>query len=148
MSETFRIPKGAILYGLLDEVCAEISRQSKKHKVKVTVQMDRADRSQDQCEALWGLAYKILHDETGNDPEDLHAYFCGEFFGWVEYEIMGQRRKRPKRTTTKDENGKRDVIDTVSFANLFDFIQRRAAETVGVHIPDPDPHWRQNLEVA
>jgi hypothetical protein len=146
--ETFRVPKGAILYGLLDDVCAEISRQSAKHKVKVIVQMDRADRSEDQNEALWGLAYKILHEETGNDPEDMHQYFLGEFFGWVEYEVMGMRKKKPRRTTTRNAEGKREVLDTVSFASFFEFIQRRSAETVGVQIPDPDKNWRQNRSVA
>lgn len=143
--ETFRIPKYEAVPDTLDKVCAEIVRQCLRHKVKVTIQMDRADRSEDQNEALWGLAYKLLHEMTGNDAEDLHAYFCGEFFGWVEYEVMGQRRKRPRRTTTKDEHGKRDVLDTISFASFFEFIQRRSAETVMVVIPDPDKNWRQRM---
>lgn len=148
MSETFRIPKGQPWPIHLTPIVHEIEQQAAKHKVKVIVQMDRADRSEDQNEALWAVAYKTLRDATGNDPDDLHAYFCGEFFGWVEYEIMGQRRKRPRRTTTKDEHGKRDVIDTMSFSNFYNFIQQRSAETVGVNIPDPDRNWRQNRSAA
>ncbi len=144
--ETFRIPKGEPWPVHITGIVAEIERQAAKHKVKVTIQMDRADRSEDQNEALWGLAYKILHEETGNDPEDMHSYFLGEFFGWVEYEVMGMRKKKPRRTTTKNAEGKREVLDTMSFASFFSFIQQRSAETVGVHIPDPDKNWRQKLE--
>src|SRR5688572_20387388 len=80
---------------------------------QVTIGYVKKERSDLQNRALWGCAYKTLRDATGNDPEDLHTYFCGEFFSWVEYEVMGQKRKRPFRTTTKDENGKRDVISTI-----------------------------------
>lgn len=101
----------------------------------------KKERSDLQNRALWGCAYKTLRDATGNDAEDLHAYFCGEFFSWTEYEVMGQKRKRPWRTTTKDENGKRDVISTDQLSEFYSFIQQRSAETVGVYVPDPDPMW-------
>lgn len=108
---------------------------------QVTISSVKKERSDLQNRALWGCAYKTLRDATGNDPEDLHTYFCGEFFSWVEYEVMGQKRKRPFRTTTKDENGKRDVISTIQLQDFYAFIQQRSAETVGVYVPDPDPMW-------
>jgi hypothetical protein len=111
----------------------------KPHVVKV--ERWRKERSDLQNRALWGVAYKTLSDATGHDPEDLHTYFCGEFYGWEEYEIMGQIRKRPKRSTTKDEHGKRDVVSTVMLSDFYAFIQRRSAETVGIYVPDPDPEW-------
>lgn len=108
---------------------------------QVTIAPVKKERSDAQNRALWGCAYKTLREATGNDPEDLHTYFCGEYFGWTEYEVMGQIRKRPRRTTTKDENGKRDVISTMQLSDFYAFIQQRSAETVGVYIPDPDPSW-------
>src|SRR5690606_41860330 len=72
---------------------------------QVTIAPVKKERSDAQNRALWGCAYKTLRDATGNDPEDLHTYFCGEYFGWTDYEVMGQIRKRPRRTTTKDEIG-------------------------------------------
>lgn len=110
---------------------------------RVTVEEAKSTRNDEQNAALWGLAYKILEQETGNDPEDLHVYFCGEFWGWTEYVVMNQTRKRPRRTTTRNEDGKRDVVSKVEFAEFFSFIQRRSAETVGIYIPDPDPNYRQ-----
>lgn len=99
------------------------------------------ERTNLQNSALWGCAYKALEEASGNDPEDLHIYFCGENWGWVEVEVMGQRKRKPRRTTTHDENGKRDVIETIELAAFYEFIQRRAMEAAGVWVPDPDPNW-------
>jgi len=115
---------------------------------QVTIGLVKKERSDLQNRALWGCAYKTLRDATGNDPEDLHTYFCGEYFGWVEYEVMGATRKRPRRSTTKDENGKRDVISTIHLQDFYGFIQQRSAETVGVYVPDPDPMWFAHEEEA
>ena len=122
----------------LDHTKAHVLRVDRWHR----------ERSDLQNRALWGVAYKTLSNATGNDPEDLHIYFCGEFFGWQEYDVMGQPRKRPRRTTTRDENGKRDVIDTATLSAFYGFIQQRSAETVGVYVPDPDPNWWVNESLA
>ena len=109
-------------------------------KLKITVESDHAKRSDLQNRALWGCAYRALEEQSGNEPEDLHDYFCGEFFGWEKYEVLGAWRKRPKRTTTTNEHGERDVINTLLMAQFYEFIQRRSAE-VGFDVPDPDPLW-------
>lgn len=109
--------------------------------VMLVISKPKKERSDLQNRALWGCAYKTLHEATGNDPEDLHTYFCGEFFSWVEFDVMGQTRKRPFRTTTRDENGKRNVISTHQLSDFYAFIQRRSSETIGVYVPDPDPMW-------
>lgn len=108
---------------------------------QVTIGPVKKERSDLQNRALWGCAYRTLRDATGNDPDDLHTYFCGEYFGWEEYEVMGATRKRPIRTTTKDSKGHRDVITTIHLSDFYAFIQQRSAETVGVYVPDPDPEW-------
>lgn len=115
---------------------------------QVTIGLVKKERSDLQNRALWGCAYKTLRDATGNDAEDLHTYFCGEYFGWVEYDVLGATRKRPRRSTTKDENGKRDVISTRDLQDFYAFIQQRSAETVGVFVPDPDPMWFAREEDA
>jgi hypothetical protein len=90
-------------------------------------------RSDEQNRALWGVAYATLKDATGNDPEDLHTYFCGEFTGWKVIDVMGQKKRVPNRTSSG--------MSTVEFAEFYAFIQQRSAETVGVFIPDPDPNY-------
>lgn len=110
-------------------------------RLEVRVRRKKRERSDLQNRALWGCAYKALEQQTGNDPEDLHLFFCGEYFGWKQVLVLGsQRRKVPRRTTTKDEDGHRDVIDKMVMADFYDFIQRRAA-MAGYDVPDPDPEW-------
>jgi hypothetical protein len=141
------LPKG----GCIARLSAFLLTLLPKQDLQVTIGDVKTPRSSLQNRALWGVAYKTLYEATGNDPEDLHAYFCGEFFGWQEYEVMCQRRKRPVRTTTTDENGSRDVISTVQLSAFYAFIQQRSAETVGVFVPDPDPRWwhhKHEQEVA
>lgn len=105
-------------------------------KWRVTVKLYRKQRSNEQNNALWGVAYPAIREATGNDPDDLHTYFCGEYFGWVEVSVLNQVKRKPRRTTTRDENGKRDVISTADFADFYLFIQQRCAEN-GLYIPDP-----------
>lgn len=106
----------------------------------VTVARYVRSRSNAQNAALWGLAYKVLGEATGFRATELHEYFCGEYFGWHEHAIFGMRKRRPRRTTTTNEDGQRDVISTEECAKFFDFIQQRAAE-LEINIPDPEPAW-------
>lgn len=132
-----------------------INRQNLIKKVNEAVDSDKVyeititemlkEYNDEQRGALWGVAYKILSDETGNDAEDLHLYFCGEYFGWKTAKVMGQSRKTPIRTTTRDHHGKRDVISTADLAAMYNFIQQRSSQTVGVYIPDPDPDWKKRM---
>jgi hypothetical protein len=112
-------------------------------RVEVRIQKYVKRRTLEQSSALFGLAYKIMSEETGMRPNDLHTHFCGEYFGWLEVEIMGKTFRRPVRTTTTDEDGNRDIASTVVFSGLFEFVQQQAAE-LGIFIPDPDPNWRVN----
>jgi hypothetical protein len=43
----------------------------------------------------------------------------------------------PVRTTTRDENGNRDVLNKQQFSDYVAFIQRFAASK-GIFIPDPE----------
>lgn len=104
----------------------------------VVVEPYKRTRSDSQNNALWGVAYKTIRDETGNDMDDLHDYFCGEFFGWVEKTVMGQTKRSPRRTTTRDEEGKRSVMTTLEFSQFYEFVQQKAAEVAGVYVPDPN----------
>lgn len=94
-----------------------------------------------QNSALWGVAYKAIREASGNDPDDMHEYFCGEWFGWVEKEVFGAIKKKPRRTTTHNESGERNVMPVDDFCNFYAFIQQRMAEH-GIFVPDPDPRLR------
>lgn len=106
---------------------------------RVEIRENRKERTLDQNAATFGVAYATIMEATGleGDAErkQLHRDFCGDFFGWVDGPL-GHRK--PVRTTTTNEHGERDVIDTATMARFYDFIQRTAAE-YGVVVPDPDP---------
>lgn len=106
-------------------------------RLLVTVGLYRKRRSDQQNRALWGVAYKALREQTGNEPEDLHAYFCGEYWSWKEINVFGQRKRVPLRTTTIDADGRRNPVSTVEFNDFYAFIQQRSAEN-GFNVPDPN----------
>lgn len=106
-------------------------------------------RSDKQRGSLFGVAYGAIMEAMGlrgsRDKEDLHEFFCGEYFGWTEATPL--MKSRPVRTTTKNERGEKDEISTVTALDMYAFIQQRAAEN-GIDVPDPDPMWGQRERLA
>jgi hypothetical protein len=123
-----------------DNMLAFIDRLPDDKPWQIDIEPLKKARTNKQNHALFGVAYAELREQTGNDKDDLHEYFCGEYFGWDEYFIMGQKHKRPIRTTTTDHEGKRQVMSAAEFSGFYAFIQRRSAEN-GYYVSDPDPLW-------
>ena len=141
----YLLPTGKDRDRIRDNLVKFIDGLDPKFAWEIEVTRYAKPRSDPQNNALWGVAYKTLRQQTGNDPDDLHVFFCGEYFGWSEYEVMGRKRVKPRRTTTHDENGKRAVMPMSEFADFYAFIQQRSAQN-GYMIPDPDPLWfRQDM---
>lgn len=131
-TQTFRLP-ATDRQRIADNLHAFVMQALPGKELRVEVSEYRKRRSQDQNAALWGVAYKTLHDATGNDADDLHTFFLGEWAGWETIDVMGQKRRVPLRRSSK--------MTTVEFSEFYAFIQQRSAETVGVFIPDPDPMY-------
>lgn len=114
----------------------------------IEIKEARNERTLDQNAAMFGVAYETIMEATGlqgdAEKKQLHRDFCGDFFGWVDGPL-GQQR--PRRTTTTNERGDREVIDTRTMADFYDFIQRRAAE-FGIDVPAPDPLWWRQQNCA
>lgn len=104
----------------------------------------KKSRSDKQNAALWAVAYPpfMLHMGLRGEKDrlDLHEFFCGEYWGWVKHSILGRDKNRPVRTTTRDENGKRDLVDKTIMADFYSFIQQKGAEN-DVYVPDPNPMY-------
>lgn len=113
-------------------------------RLEVSVRQYKPPRSSAQNRALFGCAYKALGEQMGlsgaKEIDQIHEVFCGEFWGWQEYQVLGQRKKKPKRTTTTNEAGEREVISKTLFCEFYDFIARKSAE-YGYVIPPIDPEW-------
>ena len=108
---------------------------------QVLVRQWKKSRTDDQNAALFGLAYKIICDETGCDKDELHEEMCKRFFGTIEVEVLGQIKTRPLRTTTRDAAGKRDILPWDEFSNFYTKVESEAA-AFGIRIPPPDPLWK------
>lgn len=98
----------------------------------------RTDR---QNNAMWGVAYKTLSDFTGFTEPELHDLFLKAYFGEVSYELMGVSGTKPRRTTTTNEAGERDVLDRDKMTEFYAFIEQKAAE-IGCYIESPNPMLR------
>lgn len=118
----------------------KVFQLGKPINVKLTIA--RPERTPPQLRYLWGVVVKMLSEHAGYEPEDVHEYLCGSFFGWKPKTLPGGRTQDvPIRTTTVDYDGNRDVIDGVEFWRYVEFCQRVGARQ-GVVIPDPSPDYK------
>ena len=83
---------------------------------------------------LWGFAYPPLVAACGFTALEWHEHFCGEFFGMVEHvRIDGKIDYRPRRTTTRNESGKRSVLKGPEFNKFLMFVESECASR-GVYV--------------
>lgn len=127
---------------VLANLLAFLQRLPETKSWRIEIKEARRERSLDQNNALWGVAYPPLCEATGYEPDELHTALCCKFFGTVEVFVLGERLLRPRRTTTTNEHGERDVMDRAEFARFYDMVQRLGAE-IGVDVPSPDPFWME-----
>jgi hypothetical protein len=100
----------------------------------------KSTRSSEQNNLLWGICYPPLVERTGYTAEEIHEYVLGKHFGWVDKRVPKTPRNPegiesvPRRTTTRDENGKRSVLSKAEFSAFLDTVDRISAEA-GVFVP-------------
>lgn len=89
----------------------------------------REPRSLPQNAYLWAAVYAPLVERCGFDAESWHEYFCTAHFGAVHtVKPSGESVTTPKRTTTRDEHGKRDVLKGKAFADFVTFVESECAK--------------------
>jgi hypothetical protein len=103
----------------------------------------KASRSNEQNALLFGVLYPPIADAMGYEVDGdngIHAFMCGTHFGWIDRPVPKTPRNPegvasfPRRTTTRDENGKRNVIKKDEFAKFLAMVERIAAKA-GVFVP-------------
>lgn len=99
----------------------------------------RKSRSNDQNALLWAM-YAPIAEHMGYDAEDVHEWMCGRMWGWKDVKVPKTPRNPeglasvPIRSTTRNADGKRDVIDAKTFGLFVDMVDRIAAQA-GIYIP-------------
>ena len=110
------------------------SVQSQPLPLEVSSKPWKKTRSNEQNALLFGVVYPPIAEAMGYEVEDIHVYMLGRHFGWVDAKVPKTPRNpeglesRPFRTTTRDENGKRNVLSTVEFSKFLDTVERVAAQ--------------------
>lgn len=113
----------------------------------VTAKRYKPTRSNEQNAYLFGVCYPPIAQAMGYSVEDIHEYMCGRHFGWVDRKCPKTPRNPegfvsvPFRTTTRDDTGKRSVLNKQEFSSFVDTVQRIAAHA-GVFIPDAEQKGR------
>lgn len=100
----------------------------------------KATRSNEQNALLFGVVYPPIAEAMGYEVEAVHEYMLGRHFGWVDRKVPKTPRNPegiesvPFRTTTRDENGKRNVLNKAEFSRFLETVERIAAQA-GVFVP-------------
>lgn len=132
---------------VISRIAACLASLKPKKAYRITIKEEADDRTTQQCRYLNGVPYKLLGDHFGYERDDISTQMCGLYFGWRNKKIPPRPHNRggiedvPKRTTTTDENGERDVLNTKDFWEYVEFLQRFGTD-YGVLIPDPDPSYK------
>lgn len=108
---------------------------------ELTVEPFKLERTGRQNNAMWGPIYGPFSAFTGYTEAELHDTMLKLFFGEVTYEVLGIVQKKPRRTTTTNEKGERDVLSRERMAEFIEFIFQKAAE-LGLYIEAPNPMLR------
>lgn len=80
----------------------------------------------------WAAVIDPIAGFIGDSPEETHRDLCGAYWGWVETPLGG---RKPRRTTTTNEAGERDVLDWEKMTNFIHFCKVKAAE-IGCPLPE------------
>lgn len=129
-----------------DELTPKLMVAHAGKPVRVKWEIARPDRTPAQNRYLWAVPYELLHEATGYEKEELHEWFCGARWGWVDKPCPKTPsnprgiKSVPVRSTTTDENGEHDICSAEDFVKIWEHAQRVGSK-LGVVIQDPDPDW-------
>ena len=117
--------------------------------LEVTCKRWAKSRTSKQNRWLRALETDIA-EHTGFSMNEVHTWILGHHFGWKDHKVPRTPRNpegiesAPVRTTTTDENGKRDVLKSGPWAKFATRAEEVAARA-GVYVSQT---WQQARELA
>ena len=100
----------------------------------VRIEIFRKSRTLRQNRLYW-LFIACIEQETGNDKEYLHIYFCKKFLPIIEKKIFNEIIYDRTSTTS---------LDTLGFKYFLDKIQGFASTELNITLPNPDDlHFKE-----
>lgn len=77
---------------------------------------------------LWAYVYGPAKAVIGFTEEEWHEFACIQYFGGIPYmRLDGTGGERPRRTTTKNERGEKDVLKGDAFNDFLTFVEEMFA---------------------
>lgn len=97
--------------------------------LQITVSNIKKDRSTNQNAYYWGVVLRMIAEETGYTPDDMHEYFKLRFMPKNIIQIKSEKREVPFSTTK---------LQTNEFEMYLEQIRAFAAEELQIVIPLPN----------
>lgn len=97
----------------------------------ITVEPFKKRRTQSQLALMWvwvDQAVKLIHDDTGQDKDDLHEYFKRKFLTPRRFQVMGEV---VEVYTTKE-------LTTAQMTEYMEKIRAFASIELGILLPSPE----------
>jgi len=94
---------------------------------------EHKERTPEANAYYWAFILQPLAAELGYTPKEMHRIVCGEYFGWSKKAFNGHVWEAPRRTTTENENGERDVLKGKAFSDFQEFARNLASQN-GIHV--------------
>lgn len=123
----------------LNRAMFPVHGQAPNKAIVVEVKLHAKKRSPEANSYLWGVVYPIMSDASGEEKDEIHFAMCCKYFGEKVIEVMGEKYRRPLRTTTTNEDGEAEWLSPGEFAEFVDFTIREAAFWYDVAVPPPTP---------
>jgi hypothetical protein len=83
---------------------------------------------------LYWMWINCIHNETGNDADDLHEYFAKKYLPWITKEVLGEEISRRISTTQLDSKQFTEYLDRIKAEML----------NLGIYLPEPQEQgWEQ-----
>jgi hypothetical protein len=124
------IPKGDLSAEHKRLVRQQIDDLSSDKPWLVQVTQYRRKRTLEQNSFLHAVPLKIICDFTGYELHDMKQWLMGQAFGWEQYEVMGEPRKRPRLTTSQ--------LNTEQFNWFLEWLEAWASQELGLIVPKPN----------
>lgn len=131
MSDGFILKKDSCRDEMITRIVRFLELLPMDRAWEVTVKRFRKQRSEDQNNALWGVAYPPLMEVTGYEKEEIHEELLMRWSGHQTKTIFGRKKVVPVKRSKE--------LNTLEFCDYYAFVQRFAAKEFGIYIPDPDP---------
>jgi hypothetical protein len=130
------IPKGNLHNQHKAQVIADLMKLEDNVAHLIQFKQYRRKRSTEQNAFLHAVPLKLICEHTGYEIDDMKTYLLGRAFGWEEYTIFGDIRKRPLKRSSD--------LTTAEFSFFMEFCEMWAAQELQLIIPKPNEYLLEN----